>query len=166
MYNEQISVKDIYKRISHGCGLNDNDFWFHNTWRQNIPLKLKCFMWLMVHNNILAWDNIHKRGFQDHGICSLCKEDLEDMEHIFLSCPSAISVWSAVLQTLEIHVIQNMVSIQRCLKVVWESLRENKCKKKVEEVFKITTDHLLSHHCLQKKANRAKNMGEFENKSV
>jgi len=73
MYNEQISVKEIYKHISHGRGLNDNVFWFHNTWRWDIPLKLKCFMWLVVHNNILTWDNIHKRGFQDLGRCSLCK---------------------------------------------------------------------------------------------
>jgi len=31
MYNDKISVKEIYKHISHGCGLNDNYFWFHNT---------------------------------------------------------------------------------------------------------------------------------------
>jgi len=105
MYYEQISVKEIYKHIFHGHGLNDNSFWFHKTWRWDIPLKLKKFMWLVVHNTILTWDNIHKRGFEDLGSCSLCKEDLEDLENLFLTCPFAISVWSGVLQTLKIHVI-------------------------------------------------------------
>jgi len=105
MYNEQILVKDIYKHISHGHGLNDNAFWFHNRWIWDIPLKLKCFMWLVVQNNIFTWDNIHKRGFEDLGRCSLCKEDLEDVENLFLTCPFAISVWSGVLQTPKIHVI-------------------------------------------------------------
>lgn len=62
-------------------------------------------MWLVVHNNILACDNIHKMGFQDLGRRSLCKEDLEDMEHLFITCPFAILVWSGVLQTLKIDVI-------------------------------------------------------------
>ena len=80
-------------------------------------------MWQVVHNNSLTWDNIHRRGFQDLGRCSLCKEYLEDVEHLFLTCPFVISVWSGVLQTLKIHVIQNMVSIQRCLTQWFEGFK-------------------------------------------
>ena len=76
MYNEQISVKEIYKHISHGHVLNDNAFWFHKTWKWDIPLKLKCFMWLVVHNKLSTWDNIRKMGFHGPHKCSLCKEDL------------------------------------------------------------------------------------------
>ena len=50
-------------------------WWAKLTWKWNIPLKLKCFLWLFLENKILNWDNLHNRGFTRLGICPLCNSN-------------------------------------------------------------------------------------------
>ena len=45
-----------------------------------------------IHNSILTWDNLQRRGFSGPGICSLCWSDEEIVDHLFSYC----SVWKTM----------------------------------------------------------------------
>ena len=32
-------------------------------WSCNFPMKIRCFIWLTLHNKVLSWDNLQKRGW-------------------------------------------------------------------------------------------------------
>jgi hypothetical protein len=56
-------------------------------WKSKLWPKISTFLWLMVQNRILTWDNLRKRGFIGPSICHLCQQQEETMEHIFNQCP-------------------------------------------------------------------------------
>lgn len=55
-------------------------------WYFNIPLKIKCFVWLTCNKRIDAWDNLSKKGWIGPNRCCLCNEELELVDHLFVSC--------------------------------------------------------------------------------
>ena len=58
-----------------------------------LPRKIGCFIWLVIRNKILTWDNLQKRGRSGPGICALCYSDEETVSHLFSKC----IVWKTVL---------------------------------------------------------------------
>lgn len=58
-----------------------------------MPLKLKCFTWLVYFDKILTWNNLLKRGFVGPGVCSLCFNDEESADHLFGTCSYFLRVW-------------------------------------------------------------------------
>ena len=61
-------------------------------WSSALPSKIGCFIWLVLRNKILTWDNLQKRGRSGPGICALCYADEEPVIHIFSHC----TVWKNV----------------------------------------------------------------------
>jgi hypothetical protein len=64
--------------IKEGYHLQEN---FHNQpkdhlwniiWKSKIWSKVSTFLWILVQNRILIWDNIKKRGFMGPSIWHLC----------------------------------------------------------------------------------------------
>ena len=55
-------------------------------WYFNIPAKIRCFIWLVVMNRVLTWDNLQRRGWQGPGICTLCRLNEDSVQHLFLDC--------------------------------------------------------------------------------
>ena len=53
-------------------------------WSFSIPLKIKCFIWLAVGNRILTWENLMKRGWLGPGMCALCRNGEESVQHLFI----------------------------------------------------------------------------------
>lgn len=51
------------------------------------------FAWLVGRKRILTWDQIEKRGFSGAPRCSLCKQNVEDQEHILNGCRVAQYQW-------------------------------------------------------------------------
>jgi len=82
----QLTVKNIYTTL-----LSTQDFpiwsgWKFKLWKWNIQLKLKLFLWMAVENKILSWEFLQKKGWQGPDFCPLCKNDVEDIDHLFLQC--------------------------------------------------------------------------------
>lgn len=68
-------------------------------WNATIPLKVGCFIWLCLYNSynrILTWANLQKRGFCCPGVCTLCLEGDDHIEHLFGRCVFFQSIWDAL----------------------------------------------------------------------
>jgi len=63
-----------------------------------MPLKLKCFAWLMLSNKIITWDNLCKRGFNGLGLCVLCYQNVESVHHIMNDYAFTCNIWQHVMK--------------------------------------------------------------------
>ena len=50
-------------------------------------------MWCKLENRIVTWDYLQKRTFAGPGWCSLCKDNGENPNHLFLTCIFSKQVW-------------------------------------------------------------------------
>lgn len=65
----------------------------------------------------MSWDNLIKRGWDGPNFCILCKMKEEDVNHFFLSCAFARSVWEIVLQNMKISGSWEVVSVEDSLRL-------------------------------------------------
>jgi len=52
---------------------------------------------LTCHNTILILKDLMRRGFQGPGRCSMWGSANEEVVHLLLGCPFAITIWQEVL---------------------------------------------------------------------
>ena len=55
-------------------------------WKFKLPLKVICFVWLCLSNQINTWDNMLKKGWTGPSCCCLCMGDAESVNHLFVDC--------------------------------------------------------------------------------
>jgi len=84
-----VTSKLVYDYLSAMKNVNLSKWWGHSIWSWNVPLKIKCFIWLVLHNRILTWDNLRRRDWKGSGICSLCRTNMESIPHLFIQCSFA-----------------------------------------------------------------------------
>ena len=59
---------------------------YTSLWSKSLPCKIGCFLWLVLRNKVLTWDNLQKKGKIGPGICSLCLACEEIVLHLFSRC--------------------------------------------------------------------------------
>ncbi|CAL5408064.1 unnamed protein product [Camellia sinensis] len=65
-------------------------------WKACVPLKVKVFMWALIHGGILTNDTLQKRRpnrLLNPQWCILCCKSGESVDHLFLHCPIALTLW-------------------------------------------------------------------------
>jgi hypothetical protein len=72
----------------------DEKWWWRKIWKQRCPAKGKILAWTILENKIPTWENLQKRQFNGPSWCSLCKEQGESVDHLFMRCPFTTSVWA------------------------------------------------------------------------
>ena len=80
-------------------------------WKLDTPLNIKCFSWLTIHNNILTWDLLIKKGFMGPGRFSLCRMDSKDYTHLFINCPFIVAIREVVSYLLGVIVPRDFSTI-------------------------------------------------------
>jgi hypothetical protein len=75
-------------------------WWGAILWKLKCPTKEKLFMWLLLTNKAPTWDNLQKHIFMGSDRCHLCKQDTEDIPHMFLHCPFTKGFWSILSSSL------------------------------------------------------------------
>lgn len=72
-----------------------------------IPLKVKCFVWLVLRDRVVVRDRILKLGIvQTEGnVCPLCNEGVEDLKHIFVHCDRVYRVWARNLKLWNLNFV-------------------------------------------------------------
>lgn len=62
-------------------------FWYNNNLRRwQLPYKVIMFIWLMLEQKILTWENLIKRGIIGPSRCALCGNSEETVFHLFVEC--------------------------------------------------------------------------------
>ncbi|TVU34343.1 hypothetical protein EJB05_16174, partial [Eragrostis curvula] len=59
------------------------------------PPKCKFFLWLAHQRRLSTRDRLFRHNMRDSGECPFCTPS-EDIGHLFLRCPRAISIWHAL----------------------------------------------------------------------
>eukprot|EP00253_Pinus_taeda_P022763 PITA_22763 len=75
-------------------------FWME-VWDPLALPKVNLFFWILMHKKILTGENLLKRKIAGLYRCSLCKEAMETMDHLFVDCSFANKVWTLILQGLK-----------------------------------------------------------------
>ena len=50
--------------------------------------------WLLINGRILTWEQLESRGFHGPSRYVLCKRSVEDIQHLFLTCPFTVKIFS------------------------------------------------------------------------
>ncbi|XP_042967635.1 probable uridine nucleosidase 2 isoform X1 [Carya illinoinensis] len=67
-----------------------------------VPSKVAFFGWLVSLEKVLTTDNLRKRGFYVMDWCTMCKNDGESVNHLFLHCEMATALWNELFVKLGI----------------------------------------------------------------
>ena len=57
-------------------------------------LEIVCFIWLLIKGKILTWEQLQHRGFYGPSRCVLCEKNIEDIQHLFMSCSFSMDIFS------------------------------------------------------------------------
>ena len=73
---------------------------WRNLWLHPSLPKIDLFYWSLLHDSILSWDNLIKRGWEGPSRCPLCACHEETSVHIFLLCAFSLDLWNMILGQL------------------------------------------------------------------
>ncbi|OMO55679.1 reverse transcriptase [Corchorus capsularis] len=103
----QYSVKSGYYKLKNfdGCiqigqkastsHLIDRKIWKF-MWSINCPPKIKVFLWRCVRNVIPTLWGLYRRGCHLNGVCGICGQEVETVEHLLLTCDWTRGVWFSI----------------------------------------------------------------------
>jgi hypothetical protein len=93
------SIKEAYN-LKAKFHLQPKDNIWKIVWHSHFWPKISTFLWLLVQNHILTWDNLWKRGFIGPSVCHLCLQQEESMEHLLNQCSFSAEIWDQVAQIM------------------------------------------------------------------
>jgi hypothetical protein len=64
-----------------------------NIWDSPQWPKIKIFKWLVLHNRILTWENLRKRGFIGPSRFHLCQAKEETTNNLLDECNYTTEIW-------------------------------------------------------------------------
>eukprot|EP00253_Pinus_taeda_P010390 PITA_10390 len=68
--------------------------WCNKVWDSLFWPKIKTFLWLLMQNKTLTWDNLRRKGFGGPSRCPMCLGEEETINHLFNSCEWANHLWN------------------------------------------------------------------------
>ena len=93
--NRKFSSQSLYREI-----LNPGvvDARMRDLWKENVPLKIKIFVWMCFRGRIQVTAELKKKGWPGDPICKLCGES-ETAAHLIFNCPLSHFLWWAIKET-------------------------------------------------------------------
>eukprot|EP00253_Pinus_taeda_P018398 PITA_18398 len=68
--------------------------WCSKVWDSLLWPKIRTFLWLLMRNKTLTWDNLCKKGFRGPSRCPMCLAEEESINHLFNACEWANQLWN------------------------------------------------------------------------
>ncbi|GJR51855.1 RNA-directed DNA polymerase, eukaryota, reverse transcriptase zinc-binding domain protein [Tanacetum coccineum] len=74
-------------------------------WNRSIPIKVNVFNWRLMLNKLPTMVNLDRKCI-DVGttLCPICEDDVETVNHIFLSCDMAKDLWALLARWRELDI--------------------------------------------------------------
>jgi hypothetical protein len=96
-----------------------------SVWKVWAPPKVKFFAWLLTQNRIWTADRLQKRGWPNCGLCPLCKQVTESVNHLFIHCRFAVRLWCSVRDWLGLPNLQPSQWAGLSINSWWDYLTTN-----------------------------------------
>lgn len=98
--------------------------YWKTVWKSEAIPKVKFFIWTLLKGKILTSYNFQKRGIVGPSRCPNCQEAEKTIQHLFNSCPFAISCWNGISPagTTTWNPQHSIGEILNIAKRVWNSL--------------------------------------------
>ncbi|CAN1801373.1 Putative ribonuclease H protein At1g65750 [Linum perenne] len=100
------SVRSAYLLLSEIDDTARDQFW-NKVWKWNGPNKIRHFLWLVSHDQLMTNVERQRRHLTTQVNCSRCALQAETISHALFDCRFAIQVWEAVLpeavRVMDIH---------------------------------------------------------------
>jgi hypothetical protein len=96
----QYSAALAYKMQFLGLVSSNLDKWVWNAWA---PPKVKSNAWIALQNRLWTTNRLEKRGWPNCGLCPLCKQTTQSVNHIFVSCRYTIMIWEIGLVSMHLN---------------------------------------------------------------
>lgn len=90
------TVKSCYWRINVNQSVTKKWPW-KLVWKTRSPLKVACFVWLVIRKACLTHEALQKRGMQFYSRCFMCEQKAEVNNHLFIHCKAASKLWNMFL---------------------------------------------------------------------
>lgn len=91
--------KGLFSRKSFysSLGLNMEVFQLaKNIWIPSVPSKVAFFSWLVAHNKYLTINNLVRMKWELPNRCIMCRKVVESVDHLFIHCEVAKSLWELI----------------------------------------------------------------------
>ena len=86
------SASEGYQKFVVVPNVPSNPAIWNYLWDCKTLPKIDMFIWTLLHEKVLTGENLEKHGFAGPFHCPLCAEAGENISHLFLIYPYAISV--------------------------------------------------------------------------
>jgi hypothetical protein len=90
------TTSSLYKAMTFG-GVTDTGAML--IWKSPIPLKVKIFFWMAIHDRIQCGVQLKKKKWSGPEKCFVYDKH-ETSDHILFQCPLAILLWSFLRECL------------------------------------------------------------------
>jgi len=83
---KKYTSRSLYRLMTYGGAV---DRCMMTVWQCNIPLKVKIFLWMAVHDRIQCGVQLKKKKWTGPEECFMCGK-LETSDHILFRCPIVV----------------------------------------------------------------------------
>lgn len=92
-----VTTRSAYDSILDSVPPQPSRWWYVVVWKLRMPVTIKCFIWLALHQKILMGDKFRLRGGNGPSVCQLCFKAEETVDHIFSTCPITLQIWEEII---------------------------------------------------------------------
>lgn len=95
-----LSTKSCYDVIDKDPHISKNFTW---KWELHCPNKIKYFLWLSYYNRLPCRYHLARIGMNINDMCTICRNETEEIIHIFWGCTVAKNLWQQVGIDIKSH---------------------------------------------------------------
>uniref|UniRef100_J3L365 Reverse transcriptase domain-containing protein n=1 Tax=Oryza brachyantha TaxID=4533 RepID=J3L365_ORYBR len=88
----KLTTSQCYKSLQAGDKGPNYGF----IWKNRAPPRVRFFTWLLSKDRLPTRNNLIVNKIVDSASCPICDSTWEDGDHLFLQCPFAVALWSAL----------------------------------------------------------------------
>jgi hypothetical protein len=93
---QTFTTKSLYQLLTHG---GVRDLLCTLVWKWKVPLKVKVFLWQMIHDKLQTATTLKRRGWHGSPLCCVCDRP-ETVDHIMFQCVFLRYLWCCVRDPL------------------------------------------------------------------
>ncbi|KAA3457689.1 reverse transcriptase [Gossypium australe] len=96
---------------------------YTSLWPLHVPEKIKIHIWRLFNNLVPHYGNLKRRKLVMNPVCPLCRDAIEDSNHLMWSCGVLKSVW--IQLHVQVPTFEASWSGQKCFATIFSAADEN-----------------------------------------